>query len=55
VVSVWNGEIGDSLTYLKQQKSSGAVLACKYLSPSMRARAKQSGDFCCLGLADLEQ
>ena len=53
VVSVWNGEIRAPLAYLKQQGSAGAVLGCKYLSPEMRARAKQSGEFCCLGASDL--
>lgn len=52
VVSVWNGEIRAPLAYLKQQNSSGAVLGCKYLSPEMRARATQSGEFCCLGTSD---
>ncbi|HVF83247.1 MAG TPA: hypothetical protein VM913_03635 [Sphingomicrobium sp.] len=53
IVSIWNGEIRDPLAYLKQQGSSGAVLGCKYLSPEMRAGAKQSGEFCCLGASDL--
>lgn len=53
VVSIWNGEIREPLAYLKQQGSSGAVLGCKYLSREMRARARQSGEFCCLGTSDL--
>jgi hypothetical protein len=52
VVSIWNGEIREPLAYLKQQGSSGAVLGCKYLSREMRARARQSGEFCCLGASD---
>jgi len=45
----WHGTIGDPITYLRTHGSSGAVVACAYLPPEVRAQAKAVGRFCCLG------
>jgi hypothetical protein len=46
---MWKGEISDPVAYLKSRGSSGAVVGCFYLTPELRARAKQAGGYCCLG------
>ncbi|WP_206241256.1 hypothetical protein [Novosphingobium terrae] len=45
----WSGSLTDPLAYLKQQHASGVVLACGALPPALRAKAKATGDVCCIG------
>jgi hypothetical protein len=45
----WRGSLTDPLAYLKQQHSSGVVLACSALPPALRARARATGEVCCIG------
>ncbi|WP_068093242.1 hypothetical protein [Novosphingobium rosa] len=45
----WSGSVTDPLAYLRQQHSSGVVLACNALPPALRARAKATGEVCCIG------
>jgi hypothetical protein len=49
-LDVWNGSIRDPLAYLRSKRSDGAVIACAYLPEDIRARAIQTGHFCCIGL-----
>lgn len=49
VMGLWKGQIDDPISYLRSRGSTGAVVACRYLDPKLRARAKSVGDYCCLG------
>ena len=46
----WQGSIRDPLAYLREKRSDGIVLGCRYLPTNLRARATATGDFCCLHL-----
>lgn len=52
VTGTWKGSLKDPLAYLRNRRSAGAVVACSMLTPQMRARAVQDGEFCCLGPAN---
>jgi hypothetical protein len=45
----WSGSLHDPLAYLRARHSSGAVVACNALSPSLRAHAHARGGVCCIG------
>ena len=47
----WRGAVTDPLAYLKARHSSGMVLGCQHLPPELRAKARASGEFCCIGPA----
>jgi hypothetical protein len=49
LLGMWKGKISDPIAYLKSRGSTGAVVSCSHLTPDLRARAKQAGDYCCLG------
>ena len=51
VLNSWNGTISDPVAYLRSQGSTGLMIGCAYLPPEVRARAKRSGQFCCLNLS----
>lgn len=46
---VSKGSITDPVAYLKSIGSQGAIVQCRFLSPELRARAKQDSGYCCLG------
>ncbi len=48
VLSDWNGSLSDPLKWLHDKRSPGAVIACAYLPPDMRAIAIATGDICCV-------
>ena len=48
VLSGWNGSLDDPLGWLQAKRSPGAVIACAYLPPDMRAIAIATGDICCV-------
>jgi hypothetical protein len=48
VVGIWNGEIQDPIAYLESRHSDGIIVGCHILPAGLRARARQSGAFCCL-------
>ena len=52
VVANWSGSITDPVAYLKSRKSSGAILACRYLPEDLQRKAKRDGALCCLGPAN---
>ncbi|MBS0255738.1 MAG: hypothetical protein JSS36_11155 [Proteobacteria bacterium] len=49
VVGVWHGGIKDPLAYLRSVGSDGMVVACHNLPPWLRGKARQQGEFCCIG------
>ena len=48
VLEEWNGTIRDPFAYLKAKGSEGAIVGCRYLRGSLRQRAVQNGEFCCI-------
>ncbi|WP_260597100.1 hypothetical protein [Sphingomonas endolithica] len=48
MLSDWNGSAGDPMVWMRRHGSPGAVLACAYMPPNMRARAIASGEICCV-------
>lgn len=50
VTGPWIGRITEPATYLREMRSSGAVLACHHLKPWPRSRAMAiaTGDICCI-------
>ena len=48
VLEPYQGRIGDPLAYLHRRGSAGLVVGCGYLSPELRARARRTGEFCCI-------
>lgn len=48
VLSHWNGSIRDPIAYLKSRGSEGMIVGCHNLSPELRAKAIQNGQFCCI-------
>ncbi|MEG3088459.1 hypothetical protein [Sphingomonas sp. PB4P5] len=48
VLSVWNGNAGDPMTWMRRHDSPGAVLACAYMPPELRAKAIATGEVCCV-------
>lgn len=49
VLSTYNGRIGDPLAHLRGRGSAGMVIGCRYFPRPLRARARRSGEFCCIG------
>jgi hypothetical protein len=54
VLLIGNGSITDPAAFLRSKKSSGIILGCDFLKPQLRSRARQNGQFCCLGTEDLK-
>ncbi len=52
VIEEWNGSVGDPVAYLRGRNSRAIVTACAYLPEHLRAAAKRSGRFCCVGPLD---
>jgi hypothetical protein len=48
VLHPWNGKISDPAAYLRQMRSSGAVIVCEHLPADMRRRALVVGNLCCV-------
>lgn len=48
----WSGKVTDPLAYLKAQGMDGAVVACRFLSPQLRQKARAFGGVCCLSRAN---
>lgn len=48
VTGLWKGEIEDPIAYLKSRDSDGIIVGCQVLPRDLRARARESGGFCCL-------
>lgn len=48
VLDTWNGSIRDPLAYLKAKGSEGVIVGCRNLSPELRQKAIQNGEFCCI-------
>ncbi|GGC31686.1 hypothetical protein GCM10011371_18930 [Novosphingobium marinum] len=46
---IWTGALEDPVAYLKERNSDGVIVGCHMLPADLRARAKQNGEFCCLG------
>ena len=41
----------DPLAYLRAQGIDGVVVACRFMEPAVRAKARELGGVCCLSRA----
>ncbi len=48
----WRGGISDPLAYLRAQGMDGVVVACRFMEPHVRAKAREYDGVCCLSRAD---
>ena len=47
----WRGSMTDPLAYLRAQGIDGVVVACRFMEPAVRAKARELGGVCCLSRA----
>lgn len=52
VTGAWKGSVSDPVAFLRSRRSSGIVMACRNLTPGLRAIAREREGICCVAPSD---